>query len=83
METFFEAHNVIPMQHHGGRKLYSTVTAKSTIDREINRMRDTKKSVAILTTDLSAAFDTCDSFLLLQMLEHVGIRGLELQLITT
>ena len=57
--------------------MHSTVTVKAVIDKEINRLRDAKKSVAVTTTDLSAAFDTCDSFLLLMMLEHVGIRNLD------
>ena len=35
------------------------------------------------TTNLSAAFVTCDSFLLLNMLEHIGFRNLELEVMTT
>merc|ERR1711954_397740 len=63
--------------------MHSTVTAKSVLDREVNRMRDMKKSIAIVSTDLSAAFDTCNSFILLTMLENVGVRKTELELFTT
>ena len=37
----------------------------------------------MITTDLSAAYDTCDSFLLLNMLEHIDFCNLELEVMTT
>ena len=83
LSAFFEKNNVVPGNHQGGRKFHSTSTAKSVIDDEVNRMKDQKKSIAILSTDLSAAFDTCDSLMLLTMLEHVGVRHLELELLRT
>ena len=83
LESFLDKNDVIPKEHHGGRPYHSTVTAKAIIDLEINKLRDKNKSVAITTTDLSAAFDTCDAFLLLMMLEHVGIKNTELEIFTT
>ena len=83
MEEFLEHNNIIPDNHHGGRRYHSTVTAKTVLDKEINKLRDSNKSIAITTTDLTAAFDTCDSILLTTMMEHIGIRGLELDILTT
>ena len=56
---------------------------KAVLDKEINTLRDKNKSVAITTTDLTAAFDTCNSIILTTMMEHIGIRGIELEILTT
>ena len=82
LEEFLENNKIIPENNHGARKGHSTVTAKAVLDKEINDLRDKNKSVAITTTDLTAAFDTCDSLLLTNMMEHIGIRGTELETLT-
>ena len=40
-------------------------------------------ATGIITTDLSAAYDTLDTMLLIMKLEYLGIRGKELELIHT
>merc|ERR1711954_278490 len=82
LEEFLENNKIIPENNHGARKGHSTVTAKAVLDKEINDLRDKSKSAAITTTDLTAAFDTCDSLLLTNMMEHIGIRGTELETLT-
>ena len=83
LEPFLTKNKIIHENHHGGRRHHSTVTAKTVLDKEINKLRDKKKSIAITTTDLTAAFDTCDTILLTTMMEHIGIREIELEILTT
>ena len=83
IDEFLVENNIVPEHHHGARANHSTVTAKLVISEEVKEMKDKQKSIAITATDLSAAFDTCDSYLLLNMLEHIGFRGLELEIMCT
>ena len=45
-------------------------------------MRNTHKNVVALNSDLTAAYDTVDHALLLAKMEHVGLRGIALKLMT-
>ena len=53
------------------------------MDTNINKFQDQKLTTAVLTTDLSAAYDTVDSMILSNKLEHLGIRGREQELFRT
>ena len=53
------------------------------MDTNIQRMRENNKAVAILSTDLSTAFDTVDTILLMTKLEHIGIRDKEHNILQT
>ena len=82
MEDYLRSKNVIPKEHHGARRKHNTMTAKINIDENINSMRNNQKNVVALSTDLTTAYDTVDHSLLLIKLEHVGLRGLALKLLT-
>ena len=43
INKFFEEEKVIPDAHHGGRKQFSTITAKATLDEAVANALVTKK----------------------------------------
>ena len=83
MEEYIRDKNVIPEEHHGSTPGHNTLTVKISIDEEVNRLRNSGNNAVVLSTDLSAAYDTVDHCLLLVKLEHVGFRGIALKLMTS
>lgn len=75
LNIFLEENNILHDNHHGGRKLHSTTTALTQINNKLLYNLENNKISATLTTDLSAAYDTVDNVILLNKLEHYGIRG--------
>ena len=67
--------NVLDKNHHGGRKKHSTVTAVTQIYDKLYSNDDKGLHTLLLATDLSSAYDTIDTEILLQKLDHYGIRG--------
>ena len=53
----------------------SLITAKLQLDKYINENKDKGNNVAVLSTDLSSAYDTVEHKLLLAKLEHLGFRN--------
>ena len=73
LNEFFENENIILDNHHGGRKGYSTVTARAVIDTECSQIVERNNLGFVLTTDLSSAFDSVDTNILLKKLSYYGI----------
>ena len=73
LEKYFEGNQLIPNQHHGGRKNHSTVTAMAAIDLNHKTLKEQKNTVGVMATDLSAAYDLVDHNLLIKKLQHYGI----------
>ena len=77
---FMTENKVLHDNHHGGRKGYSPDSAMTDIQLGLSINCDKDLISNIMTTDLSAAYDTVDHDSLLDKLEHYRIREDELAL---
>ena len=71
--AFFEEHNKFTKFQHAYRKMHGTITCLAEIINNIYRAIDNKEHVAIVTLDLSKAFDCLNHQLLLQKLSKLGL----------
>merc|ERR1711954_612432 len=51
------------------------------LEKQVKLNKSNGETSVILATDLTAAFDTIDHLILLQKMEHIGIRGKPLEVI--
>ena len=83
MSSYFEDNNLILKNHHGGRKCHSTTSARAVIDAECSDIIDNNKLGFILSTNLSAAFDTVDRDILVKQMEHYGVGPKTREIVTS
>ena len=82
LTSFFDSQNTIYENQFGFRKKHSTVHALSTAVKSIAQSMNDKSHSIGLFIDFSKAFDTIKHEILLKKLEHYGIRGPALDLLT-
>merc|ERR1711954_24930 len=66
---------ILPDNSHGCRSGYSTLTAMMNIEKHVKTNKSKGETSVLQATDLTAAFDTIDHVILMQKMEHIGIRG--------
>ena len=71
---------LLDSEHHGGRHGHSTMTALTKIHSVMHTNYEKGKVSAMMTTDLTAAYDTVDHSILLEKLKFYGIKNNELKL---
>ena len=82
LSSFFDSQNTIYDNQFGFRKKHSTVHALSTAVKSITQSMNERSCSIGLFIDFSKAFDTIKHDILLKKLEHYGIRGPAIDLLT-
>ena len=82
LNAFLDKHNILYKKQFGFRKKHSTIHALNTAVTQIINSLNKKEIVIGVFLDFSKAFDTIRHDILVQKLEHYGIRGKALELLT-
>ena len=83
LNTYLESNSLLTKSQFGFRKGMSTENALIDFTSYVYRSLDTKQHVAGVFLDFSKAFDTLDHNILIQKMEHLGIKGPVIKLFTS
>ena len=72
---FIEKHKILYIKQFGFRKKHSTILALISLTDKIKEIMDSGDYALGIYLDLKKAFDTVDHKILLEKLDHYGIRG--------
>ena len=75
LTQYFEKHELLTGFQHAYRKFHGTVTCLFELLNEIYQLIDNKNKVAIVSLDLSKAFDTINHQLLIQKLKSFNLKS--------
>ena len=78
--NFLVEENILTPRQFGYRKKHNTIHGVLNLTEEIKSILDSQKVCSALFIDLKGAFDTIDIDIMLEKLEHYGIRGTALEL---
>lgn len=81
--TYLDTHKLLSARQYGFRSGISTQDALLHLTSNIYSAMDSSKKSLSVFIDLSKAFDTVSHTLLLNSLEHIGVRGLALKLFSS
>ena len=81
LTTFLDENNILSKQQFGFKKKHSTSHAVSCLYEKLIHNYENGELSAVLFKDLKSAFDTIDTDILLQKLEHYGFRNNVLKLL--
>lgn len=81
--NYLEKNNLLIKNQHGFRASHSTESAVLHFVNNVYKYLEEKYYVVGVFVDLSKAFDSLNHKILLDKLQHIGIRGLPLQLFTS
>lgn len=77
--NFIKANGILCKNQHGFRKGFSTTTATTCLVETITECLENKKAVGVIFCDLSKAFDTINTRILIIKLNFYGIKGTALK----
>ena len=83
LNDFITEHNILENSQYGFRKKHSTSLGITHLHETIIEGLEKKKVSVALFIDLKSAFDTINHFILIKKLDHYGIRGKALELISS
>ena len=73
LRNYLEAHNKFPSEQHGFRKNHSTSTLLNTLIQDLANINSAGKTAAVISLDLSKAFNLLNKNVLFLKLEKIGI----------
>ena len=83
LTSFFDKFEILTQQQYGFRNGYSTTLALADVHENLLQNIDESLVTCTILMDFSKAFDSVNHFIMIKNLEHHGVRGVPLKLLTS